>query len=480
MHAEFFLKKTRRFGKKAWTKKTVLVTSSEIMMSLLVSFRKRLVLPAICLACPLVLSAQNAVPQAGEFSISGARPGDQVRSSVSVNSDGGYVVWEENGTAKTGSQLTAIRLNSSLTPVTTFSVNKITKGDQHKPKVQLLSGGGAIFVWQGNGLGDSDIYARILKNDGTTFATSDVRLNSYLKDQQSEPAVCALQDGGAFVVWQSFGQDGSMFGIYAAKISADGDVSGNGTTTTATVTVKGKKKPKQITITEFQVNQATAFNQRNPSVASLANGNVVVTWISEQERFLPGFPDSTGTVSDSQGSFDVYARLFNPSGAPLSDEILINSGNNVCANPSIAALANGGFAVAWSERDSQSRSNNWDVMARAFSSDGVPTGGDFKVNTTTYGDQYVPHVAANGNDCTVVWTSMGQDGSWEGVFGRVLKNGAEPAGTEFQVNTTSISRQIQPAIASNGGNQFLVSWSSFAGASGMDLFARKYTLNPQQ
>lgn len=471
MRSEIFSKKVSVNHKKAWTKSNPLVITCEIIMSLLLSVRKRLVLPAIFLAFPFFVSGQNTIsPQGPEYAMTGALAGDQVNSSIALNQTGGVLVWEDNASDKSGSGISCARLNSSFTRVSSFPINKIAKGDQRNPQVKFLSSGDAIVVWQGNGLGNSDIYARILKGDGT-FSTSDIRLNSYVKDQQSEPAVCALQDGSAFVAWQSFGQDGSMMGIYAAKVSASGVVSGNGTVA-PTLATGTKKKGAVIVIKEFQINQATSYNQRTPAVATLTNGNVVVVWISEFERF--GDPQLPGP-----SSVDVYGRLFDASGIALSDEILLNSGNNICGNPSVAALAGGGFTVAWSEKDSQSRSNGWEIMGRSFSAEGVASGADFKVNTNTYGDQYRPKITAVGNDCVVVWTSMGQDGSWEGVFGRLLQGGAAPSGDEFLANNTTVSKQIFPAIASNGANQFLISWSSFVGVTGFDLFARKYVFNQQ-
>jgi hypothetical protein len=76
-----------------------------------------------------------------------------------------------------------------------------------------------------------------------------------------------------------------------------------------------------------------------------------------------------------------------------------------------------------------------------------------------------------------VWTSMGEDGDHEGVFGRYLLGGTQVSGPEFQVNTTTISRQMHPAVAWNG-NRFLVVWTSFSGTSGFDLFGQMYVLNP--
>jgi hypothetical protein len=477
------------FDKKAWTKISLLVTNSKIIMSLLLSVGKRLILPVLLGAFPSAVWSQiSAVPQGGETAIIGGLPGDQVHADLSLNQNGGYVVWEENGSKKTGLQISAARLDSAFNKIATFTVNKITTRDQVNPQVQLLNGGNAIFIWQSYGLKNADIYARILKDDGS-FATRDIRVNSAVKpkgsysdDQQSHPVVCALQDGSAFVAWQSFGQDGSMFGIYATRISPDGKVAVMG----EPVTLPTRKKKKTFTPNEFQVNQRDRFNQRSPAIATLANGNVIVVWISELQRFGNEILENG---MNSAPSVDVYARLFSPSGAALSGDLLLNSGNNVCANPAVASLTNGGFTVVWSERDALSESNSWDVIGRSFSPDGAASGADFKINTHTYRDQYNPEIIAVGNDCAVIWTSMSQDGSgepeeirWkfrEGVYGRILQGGTQPVGDEFRVNTTTIGRQLYPAIASDGAGRFLVVWSGFVAGTSFDLFSQTYSVTQQ-
>jgi len=79
-----------------------------------------------------------------------------------------------------------------------------------------------------------------------------------------------------------------------------------------------------------------------------------------------------------------------------------------------------------------------------------------------------------------VWTSMGQDGAWEGVYGRFLNASGGLVGGEFCANTTTASRQIHPVVASDGIERFLVGWSGFVGlAGGMDLFAQRYASTNQ-
>jgi len=118
--------------------------------------------------------------------------------------------------------------------------------------------------------------------------------------------------------------------------------------------------------------------------------------------------------------------------------------------------------------------NSWDIYGVTCDSSGVATTQPFRVNTFTYGDQFAPKVAASGGNYLAVWSSLGQDGSREGVFGQLITGAGKPAGVEFQVNQTTISRQIQPAVAAGGAGNFLVTWSSFGAGTSFDLFGRTY------
>ena len=118
--------------------------------------------------------------------------------------------------------------------------------------------------------------------------------------------------------------------------------------------------------------------------------------------------------------------------------------------------------------------NGWDIWGATFSSAGI--GGTARcINTTRFGDQYLPSISWDGMDYLVVWTSLGQDGSREGVFGQFLHDDGSPDRGEFQVNTTWINQQMQPTVASDGQGRFLAAWTSFVGGPyGFDLYAQRY------
>ena len=152
----------------------------------------------------------------------------------------------------------------------------------------------------------------------------------------------------------------------------------------------------------------------------------------------------------------------------------MNTSANLCSSPQVAAAPGGTFMVVWAEKERTSGTNGWDILGRTFSSAGI--GGTVRVvNTTRFGDQYLPRISWDGTDYLVVWTGLGQDGSREGVFGQFLHDNGSPDQGEFRVNTTWISQQKQPAVASDGQGRFLSVWTSYVGgAGGFDLYAQRY------
>jgi hypothetical protein len=383
------------------------------------------------------------VAQAGEFGVTGGLAGDQVQPQVALRASGGYVVWEDNATDGNGLGVSARRLDGNLSgTLSTFRVNVAGAGDQNRPQLALLNNGGAAFVWQGGKQGFQKIYARFLAGDGT-WATGDVLVNSFTNFSQINPAVAALASGEVVAVWSSLNQEetNGFWGVYGQRLSATGAKLGS----------------------EFRVNATTAFNQRSPAMAPLSDGRFVVIWIGEQQRF--------------ENSVDVYARLYAANGAVASGELLINSGTNACANPSVAPSSDGGFVVAWMQKDTLVRSNSWDVFARPFSGNGFG-GVTRRVNTHVYGDQLAPKISASGSDYLVAWTSMGQDGSREGVYGQFLRGDGSLMGGEFRVNTTTVSQQIQPSVASDGNGRFLALWTGFVGGSAsFEVQAQRYAFD---
>ena len=462
----------------------------------------------LAVGIPAAVSAQTNyyTTNGTEYAIIGSLPGDQVFPDAALNPSGGFVVWQDNITDGSGWGISAQRLDNTLSStLSTFRVNVQGTNDQENPRVALLKNGGAVFVWQGGQRGLQQVYARFLSPTNTWLTTNDVLVNtppttnvsysySYITNTTStvktnklsgktttntttkvtstiatnvtlagsfrvNPAVATLASGNVAVVWASFNQagPGSLLDVYGQVFTPAGKKVGG----------------------EFLINQFTAFNQRTPAVAALKNGGFVVAWVSEQQRTafnLGGMDNVNGSGPSVVGlpSVDIYAQFYNSNGVAQGTNFLVNTDNNTCANPAVAVASDGNFMVTWSARDPGNQANGWDVYARPFSSAGVG-GATLRVNSFLYGDQYGPRISAIGGDYMIVWTSLGQDGSREGVFGQFVHEDGSLVGSELPVNTTTLGSQMQPTVASDGAEQFLVVWTGFTfSAASMDLFAQQY------
>ena len=324
----------------------------------------------------------------------------------------------------------------------------------------LLKNNGAVFVWQGGVGSYQHIFARFLTPTNTFLTTTDVTVSTFSSSNsfQVNPVVTVLNNSKVIVVWSSFNQAGSssLHHVYGQMLSPTGAKIG----------------------TNFLINQFISFNQRTPAVAALKNGGFVVTWVSEQERLAAPNLGSNTTFAAASAvtapSVDVYARFYDSNAVAQGNEFLVNTDSNPCASPSVAVASDGSFMVAWTAHDMADADNSLDIYARPFSSAGVG-GTAFRVNSHIFGDQYIPRICVIAGDYLVAWTSLGQDGSREGVFGQFVHEDGTLVGGEFRVNTTTVSQQMQPIVASDGVNQFIAVWTSYTGSPyHFDLFAQRY------
>jgi hypothetical protein len=410
-----------------------------------------------------VVSAQASyfTTNGAEYAVVGSMPGDQVLPDVALSSGGGFVVWQDNVTDGNGWGVHAARLDSTLSTSTWDQrVNSQGTNDQENARVAMLKNGGAVFAWQGGLEGYQHIFARYLSPSNTFLTTTDLLVSTYSNTSsfQINPALAVLNNSNVVVVWSSFNQAGSnsLMDVYAKILSPAG------------ATVKA----------EFLVNQFTNYNQRTPAVAALNGGGFVVSWVSEQQRTVgsANINQTNGTLVSAvtSPSVDIYARLFQSNGVASTGDFLVDTGSGPCANPRVAAASDGTFMVAWSGFDTTTTTNGWDVYARPFSSAGAG-GATVRLNTYLYGNQYAPRLSAIGLDYLAVWTSLGQDGSREGVYGQFIHSDGSLVGGESRVSTTTVNQQMQPVVASDGANQFLAVWTGYTGGpNSFDLFAQRY------
>lgn len=380
------------------------------------------------------------------------------------------------------------------------------------------------------------LLASIVTLAATSIASAQIQLGPVFQadaetpGDQRLPSAAADAEGNFVVIWQSEGQDGSAWGIFGRRFDASstprgpefqantyttGDQGGRLDNSPAVVSdgfgnytvVWGNEWNRRDTDvlgqrynasgnrvgSEFQVNSATIGEQYHPSLASDANGNVVVVWRSPMldagelwgQRYDPaGLPvggefsidverallhmapsvaahDGGGFVvawkgiepvnGDPHHQDGIYLRSYDASGVS-GDEIQANS----CWYPfdqkkkhAVASLGGGSFVVAWFRSD-QSNSNTW-LEAQVFGPDGFPVGREIAVaNASPYYDGL--SLVADGPDrFTVLWVQPNV-----GLVGRSFNSAGVPTSARFLVVFDIESSGISAAL--QGPGKLVVVW----------------------
>jgi uncharacterized protein YjbI with pentapeptide repeats len=211
---------------------------------------------------------------------------------------------------------------------------------------------------------------------------------------------------------------------------------------------------------ETLVNTYTTNNQQNPVSAMDGNGNFVLAW------------QSTGQDGDLDG---IYAQRYNNLGVAQGSEFRVNTyTTNNQQNPSISTDNTGNFIITW---QSTGQDGNLDgIYAQRYNNLGVPQGSEFKVNTYTTNNQQNPSIALNSaGNMVITWQSMGQDGDLEGIYAQRYNNLGVAQGSEFKVNTYTLSSQVTPAISIDNTGNFTIAWNSYLQDGDAEgIYAKRY------
>lgn len=322
-----------------------------------------------------------------------------------------------------------------------FRVNSFTTNQQTEPAAATDADGDFVVVWTSDQDGSSSgIYGQRYNANGGAQG-SEFQVNTYTTSFQSSPVVAMDSDGDFVVAWQSWNQDGSLWGVYARRFNSAGVAASS----------------------EFRVNTSTLISQMNPSVAMDPAGNFVVAWESSHEL----------------GDYNIYAQRYNASGVAQGSQFRVNSyTTNLQTRPSVAADSSGSFIIAW-QSDGQDGSG-YGIYAQSYSGTGSLIGGEFRANAYTTGNQQRPSVARGDGleRFLIVWESAAQDGDDLGVFAKYFVSGI--ALSEFRVSTWTTGAQQRPHVAMESDGGFVVAWDSTGqDASLTGTYAQRLNVNAE-
>ena len=399
---------------------------------------------ATCLLPSSALQAQAPLPIGSEFKANTYTTSGQSFPAIAMSGDGHFVVaWTSFAQDGYVNGIYAQRYDNAGVPQgSEFKVHTYTTETQRFPAIAMDTDGDFVIAWESSGQDGSNygVYAQRYNNAGVAQG-SEFRVNTYTTNLQRNISIAMDSDGDFVITWQSRYQDGDEFGIYAQRYDNVGVPQGG----------------------EFQVNTYTTGRQANPSIGMDDVGNFVIGWQTEG-------PDGH--------SYGIYAQRYDNAGIPQGSEFQINTYTiNSQVGVSLAMDDDGDFVAAW---NSQQDGGLYGVFAQRYDNAGIPQGSEFRVNTFTTDIQRNPYAGMDSDgNFVIAWQSKYQDGSGYGTYAQQYNAAGIPQGAELRVNTYTTSDQWHHALAVESNGDFVVTWDSNGqDGNSFGIYAQRYMYVP--
>jgi hypothetical protein len=211
----------------------------------------------------------------------------------------------------------------------------------------------------------------------------------------------------------------------------------------------------EVLVPDFQADQgADAALAAAPAVAADAAGNYLAVW-----------------QDDRNGNYDVYARRLGPAGNALGPDFRVDQavGSVAALAPAVVNDVRNDYVVVWQDY----RNGSWDVYARIFNASGSPLGNDFRLDQGAGASAAMrPSITADGYRFFVAWQDN-RNGS-DDIYMRRYDPDGNPLGTDFRIDQAPAgATSASPVICADTWNRYFVAWQDNRNGS-YDLYVRRY------
>ena len=382
-----------------------------------------------------------------------------------------------------------------------FQVNSYAIGEQYECDVSMNNDADFVIAW--TDLQRRNNYGRWYYSSGNP-KNEEFLIGSNDKSQ-SNSSVYLKDDGEFIVVYQEIdlGHPGAQYsiggkefyrstqgvgpGIDITALASQLDTTTNSIINSAGINPKisGNSSGKFVVVWNdgptvlFQRFDQSFFNANVPvivdttevahpsaSIAMKDDDGFVITWISED--------------SDLSG---IFAQLYSNNGIPIGAPFQVNIySNGIQSSPDIDVKVDGTFTIVWESYEQEGPGLGYGIYARRFNASGQPIDtSEFLVNSYTSSDQKRPSISVfDDGRLFIAWSSYGQDGDQEGVYGKFFGSNGVPIGTEFQLNTFTDNIQELPATSTDGNSITVGVWEDgLQDNFGKGIFGQRYEIiNP--
>ncbi|MDF2233832.1 calcium-binding protein [Albimonas sp. CAU 1670] len=349
-----------------------------------------------------------------------------------------------------------------------------------QPDAAVLENGKVVVAWINNAvLAGEDatvdqkfslVSARILRPDGRP-AGKPFEVNRTPEDQQLNPQVEALKDGGFMVAWHN--------NLVGGDPEAQAQVFSGA----------GKRLGPELTPAS-----TSEDSQARPQVAPLSNGNALMIWEDDRDPLGETESDLYWREVNAKGRFVGKEKLLVDGGGLTPDLAELKNGKRVVVvddlaqivvrtlsdagrelrkvslgekvdQPQVAALKGGGFVVAWLEggpvKDNGSPDWQETVVAQLFNAKGKPVGDLIGVPkdgaATTSG--FFDLTALKSGGFALAWTQTGGAGDASSIHAAAFTAKGARDGKEVQANKTETGPQYDPFIVETKAGKLMIGWA---------------------
>lgn len=175
--------------------------------------------------------AASGAKVGAEFRVNDYLPGEQGHPSLAMDGQGNFLLaWQSPDQDGSDFGVYARRYNASGAAISgEFRVNVKTSGRQAEPSAALLPDGGFVAAWHDlvpGVSGSSDV--RLRRFDASGVGSAELVVNTHTAGDQDFPKVATDAQGNATVVWwDTSGEDGSGYGVFGQQYDPAGQPSGS-------------------------------------------------------------------------------------------------------------------------------------------------------------------------------------------------------------------------------------------------------------
>lgn len=295
-----------------------------------------------------------------------------------------------------------------------------TSGTQNWCRVAYKDGNSAFVCWSGGGESFARGFVRSV--NALNPSTGTIHCNTTTLAQQDECEIAVSRTGTVLIAWSD------RSSTYTEYMNANACL----------LAPDGSFIRHEFSLSDLTSHEPNASKWR-PLVHSLRNGGFVATWTSGWDE-------------------EVVLRTFSSLGQPLMPDTQINPiQSNSQDYPDVAEGKNGNLIFVYNNFAGSSPA---DVYARITNFNGTPITNPILAPGTVAsgGDEREPRVASNQRGgFVIIW--IGNDGSGKGIIARAFRPSGMPLGDPFVVNQATQGLQRDPQIGMDRAGNWMVVWA---------------------